>query len=71
MNTMNFVDIPDITEEEKKGILSIKVKRKILDVYQIPYGIRMLIKNMQSIEKKFSTEEFLANEKSANCPPRI
>ena len=68
---MNFVDIPDITEEEKKGILSIKVKRKILDVYQIPYGIRMLIKNMQSIEKKFSTEEFLTNEKPANCPPRI
>ncbi|EIF49685.1 hypothetical protein AWRI1499_0334, partial [Brettanomyces bruxellensis AWRI1499] len=71
MNTMNFVDIPDITEEEKKDILSIKVKRKILDVYQIPYAIRMLIENMQSIEKKFSTEEFLTNETPANCPPRI
>lgn len=68
---MNFVDIPDITEEEKKDILSIKVKRKILDVYQIPYAIRMLIENMQSIEKKFSTEEFLTNETPANCPPRI
>ena len=71
MSTMDFRDLPDITEEEEERILSTKIETKIVDKYQFPCAVRMIIDNMESIREKFPIEKFLSMEKMTECPQRI
>ena len=60
--------LTDITEEEEKEILSIKIQTKIVDEYQIPCAIKMIINNMKSVRQKFPIENFVSLEKMTECP---
>jgi len=71
MNTQNFGEIQDITEDEAKAILTTKMDAKIIDVYQFPYAVSEIIEAMNSIEEKFSTEKFLSMKEVTKCPPII
>ena len=71
MNTQNFGEIPDITEDQAKAILTTKMDAKIIDVYQFPYAVSEIIEAMNSIEENFSTEKFLSMKEVTKCPPRI
>ena len=70
-NTTVIGDMPDITRDEAKTILDIKGGHKIIDAYQIPYAIRTIAENMESVESKFPVRKCLAMESGDHCPARI
>ena len=47
MNTQNFGEIQDITEDEAKAILTTKMDAKVINVYRFPYAISEIIEAMR------------------------